>query len=534
MSRRLLAVVLVFSTLATFAPVVSAAGPGAPVRLAVSDGQMAEIVLSGDTYHGPQIQSPFAGDEDGLDNSVITADIQVTYTGFTAESMAAFEAAVQIWERLIYSPKPIHVDANWAAMAPGVLGSAGPAGVWVDDGTYGSKAWPQALLEAICNCEQGTGTTPADPDFYEIEADFSSAYSDWYLGTDGKPAGTQVDFVSVVLHELGHGLGFSTSGFVFNPGNGQGSWGFVSGTTKTNFGLELWDGVSGCCQLMNTAFYPNPSTTLGAALTSDAVWFGLTNVTSLGSGRARMYAPTTWAPGSSIHHLDDATYDGTINSLMTHAISLGEANHNPGPITLAILRDIGWDSEGCFAAPFPDVAISHPFCLEIRWMKDNAISTGFGDGNYHPGDVVTRQAMSAFMARLAGVAGSLPACASEPFPDVPTGHTFCKEIKWMKDTGISAGFGDGNYHPADAVTRQAMSAFMARLALGAAGASALSACSVAPFPDVPTGHPFCKEIKWMKDTGVSIGFGDGSYHPGDAVSRQAMSAFMFRVNSQLT
>jgi hypothetical protein len=179
------------------------------------------------------------------------------------------------------------------------------------------------------------------------------------------------------------------------------------------------------------------------------------------------------------------------------------------------------------------VTVAHPFCLEIKWMKDNTISTGFGDGTYQPAANVTRQAMSAFMARLAGVAPSLPPCSSAPFPDVPTGHSFCKEIKWMKDTGISTGFPDGNYHPADVVTRQAMSAFMARLALGASGAAALPACAVAPFPDVPTGHTFCKEIKWMKDTGVSTGFADGSYHPGDVVSRQAMSAFMFRVNSLL-
>ena len=99
-------------------------------------------------------------------------------------------------------------------------------------------------------------------------------------------------------------------------------------------------------------------------------------------------------------------------------------------------------------------------------MKDAGITTGFDGGTlYKPADFVTRQAMSAFLARVAGVANSLPACSSEPFNDVPTSHPFCKEIKWMKDEGISTGFDGGTlYKPADNVTRQAMSAFIYRTA----------------------------------------------------------------------
>jgi subtilisin-like proprotein convertase family protein len=175
-------------------------------------------------------------------------------------------------------------------------------------------------------------------------------------------------------------------------------------------------------------------------------------------------------------------------------------------------------------APFSDVPLNHPFCTAIKWMKDTAISTGFDDGTYRPAIAVTRQAMSAFMARLYG---AFPTeCKTQPFTDVSTTHPFCQEIKWMKDSGISTGFGDGTYKPSLPVTRAAMSAFMARLARVA---NSLPACVSAPFPDVAVSHPFCKEIKWMKDSGVSTGFNDGTYRPSIAVTRQAMSAFMLRV-----
>jgi hypothetical protein len=175
----------------------------------------------------------------------------------------------------------------------------------------------------------------------------------------------------------------------------------------------------------------------------------------------------------------------------------------------------------CGTAPFSDVPTTNPFCVDIAWMKASGISTGFNDGTYRPSAPVTRQAMSAFMARLAGA--ELAPCSVAPFSDVPTTNAFCKEIAWMKSSGVSTGFGDGTYKPQTNVTRQAMSAFMARLA-----GVTLTPCTVSPFSDVPTTNPFCREIKWMKEAGISTGFGDGTYKPATNVTRQAMSAFMRR------
>jgi hypothetical protein len=52
--------------------------------------------------------------------------------------------------------------------------------------------------------------------------------------------------------------------------------------------------------------------------------------------------------------------------------------------------------------------------------------------------------------------------ASHQFPDVPDGNPFHDQISAIAEAGITAGFNDGGYHPTDAVTRQAMAAFMQR------------------------------------------------------------------------
>jgi hypothetical protein len=191
----------------------------------------------------------------------------------------------------------------------------------------------------------------------------------------------------------------------------------------------------------------------------------------------------------------------------------------------------------CTTPPFVDVATNQAFCAEIEWMRQSAISAGFDDGTYRPADPVTRQAMSAFLARLADA--SLTTCTVPPFSDVPTTHPFCREIQWMKDAAVSTGFSSGCgaftppcYLPGANVTRQAMSAFMSRVAGGSP-----PACTVPPFSDVPTGHTFCTEIRWMRDNGISTGFASGCgaftppcYLPAANVTRQAMSAFIFRLN----
>ncbi len=51
---------------------------------------------------------------------------------------------------------------------------------------------------------------------------YNSNFS-WYYGTDGNPPSAQVDLMSVVLHEIAHGLNFSGS---MAYSGGMGNWGY--------------------------------------------------------------------------------------------------------------------------------------------------------------------------------------------------------------------------------------------------------------------------------------------------------------------
>lgn len=117
------------------------------------------------------------------------------------------------------------------------------------------------------------------------------------------------------------------------------------------------------------------------------------------------------------------------------------------------------------------------------------------------------------------------------FPDVSPSHQFFTEIQWMASTGLSTGIktSDGRviYQPKGAVTREAMAAFLYRLE----GAS-YTAPKKSPFADVQPGDKFYREITWMYAKGYSTGIKQNGvlvYAPKNSVSREAMAAFIYRI-----
>lgn len=170
-----------------------------------------------------------------------------------------------------------------------------------------------------------------------------------------------------------------------------------------------------------------------------------------------------------------------------------------------------------------DVGGSHAFCDEISWLLQESITTGYADFTFRPTATVTRQSMAAFLARLSGAA--LPPPPPSPtFSDVPTDHPFAAEIEWLVQQGIAAGFPDGTFGPGRPVSRQAMAAFLYRLA----GSPAFSPPGHATFPDVGAKHPFFREIEWLAARDIASGYPDGRFRPTATVTRQAMAAFLQR------
>jgi hypothetical protein len=189
-----------------------------------------------------------------------------------------------------------------------------------------------------------------------------------------------------------------------------------------------------------------------------------------------------------------------------------------------------------FDAPhitFSDVTSANPFADDIYWLVDNGITTGYADGTFRPGAVVTRQAMAAFVYRLGTGGDGKPVCDSESertFTDVDAGNPFCGEIEALADWGVVHGYADGGFHPGAPISRQAMAAFLYRFAVGGEGQDPTCDPDTArAFSDVAATNPFCGVIEWMAEANITRGYGDGTFRPGRDMSRQAMAAMLHRL-----
>jgi PA domain len=139
------------------------------------------------------------------------------------QRLIAFQRAAALWGARLDSAVEIRVLATFEPLActatGAVLGSAGTIFIFRDfpgavlPGTWHHSALADKRAGFELNPDPFLGVTPA-PD---LRARFNSsiglptclAASSWYYGLDANEAPNQIDLVAVVLHELGHGVGFS-------------------------------------------------------------------------------------------------------------------------------------------------------------------------------------------------------------------------------------------------------------------------------------------------------------------------------------
>ncbi len=132
-----------------------------------------------------------------------------------AQRLYVFQRAADIWGALLPSAVEIRITANFNPLtcdaSSAVLGSAGAIGNRSDfAGAEVANTWYPA---ALANRLAGTDLIPGSND---ISTQFNSTLDNgtclggatWYYGVDGNE-GSNIELLPVVLHELGHGLGFA-------------------------------------------------------------------------------------------------------------------------------------------------------------------------------------------------------------------------------------------------------------------------------------------------------------------------------------
>ena len=249
----------------------------------------------------------------------------VNYKNFPEWAKKDFQAAVDVWSANFSSSVPITIDATWTRISSfGVLGSARPGSYFAGfDKSPDSSLWyPSALANALAGKD-------LDPKQSEIIIQVNSL-AEWNTRNDGISHQNEYDLESVFLHEMGHGLGFlSTDSYDSFFGYGS-----IDQPTPFDAYVQVEDG-------RRLSDLPTPSLELGKALTAPLVWSGPLGVAANGGVKPLLYTPSKYEEGSSVSHLDEATFSKSqLDMVMTPNLDAGEIFREPGPLLLAMMEDM--------------------------------------------------------------------------------------------------------------------------------------------------------------------------------------------------
>ncbi len=251
------------------------------------------------------------------------------------EAQTAFNQAVNIWTTLIYTPTiPMVIHACWTDL---------PA----DSYPYGYDAQPANWLiqygapepgmdsyypSGLANTRFGDDLTPNAPEII-ISCNRGTP---WYYALDGHPPADKYDFMTAALRQIAYGLGFR--GFMKVVGL-NGFWIFFTEPIAPAL-YDRFVVIKSEDRALIT--YDNGSQGLANKLQSNDLYFdGYSSRISNGGTPPPLHAPNPWQPNNSYISLH-SVYHGTESGLMAPPAP-GTAYHDPGPVTLGILRDLGWD-----------------------------------------------------------------------------------------------------------------------------------------------------------------------------------------------
>jgi len=254
------------------------------------------------------------------------------------QRLFAFTYAANLWGAALTSSQPIVINAQMTPLActatSATLGSAGATSAFRNfaNAPYPNTLYSYALANKLAGAYLGTLNAA------QISANFNSNLGlnanclpgrTFYLGLDGQH-GTNIDFVPVLLHEMGHGLGFQT---FTNGSSGAQNGGFPS----------IWDRFL-----------------YGSA--SGKLWFEMTNAERAAS--AISLDKLVWAgpavtaavPTVLSFGLASVTFSGPAAGEMAGTVRVGEADFGPAlgsaPIygeVMPVSEQTAGAGEGCEA-----------------------------------------------------------------------------------------------------------------------------------------------------------------------------------------
>ena len=175
--------------------------------------------------------------------------------------------------------------------------------------------------------------------------------------------------------------------------------------------------------------------------------------------------------------------------------------------------------------PYNDIKKNDWFYDAAVYMYKNKIMTGLEPTVFGASEKVSRAQFATILYRASGE-NKIPFTAR--FPDVADGQFYSEAVTWAAARGIITGYENGAFGPGDLITREQMAVLLYRY-VQYLGADTSNKNSLSHFPDARSVSPFAEEaMQWANAEGIITGNGDGTLAPTAFADRAACATMMMR------
>ena len=267
----------------------------------------------------------------------------------------------------------------------------------------------------------------------------------------------KMDLLSVVMHEMGHALGFASGSPGFKEKNLNSS---IQGIPiqLDNKGAHIGEPNNTEDPYIGTLMYwESFDSQRKLPSAADIIVVGETNG---GIAQVNTLLFPDVAPNYTFAKYIYALADNKVVS-GNNGLFLPEQNVTRGELAKFVVNGFGISTTSPIpeSGYFSDVPQNYIFSPYINSLASMGIISGFEDGNFRPEQKVTRGQLAKFIAK-AGNYDLNTYGNTQFFPDVDSSNTFYSLINTLKGYGVINGFEDGTFKPDTPVTRGELAKFI--------------------------------------------------------------------------
>ena len=242
-------------------------------------------------------------------------------------------------------------------------------------------------------------------------------------------------------------------------------------------------------------------------------------ITDFRGGYATVSLPYTLTAGQNpsgvvVYYLDNT---GNITPCTTmYDVRSKSAIFTTGHLSLYF---VGYDPASVWVNPFSDVAEGAWYYDAVRFVSENGLMGGYGNGRFGPNDTLTR---AQFAQILFNKEGRPVVNYLLQYGDVATGAWYTEAVRWATSQGIVGGYGNGMFGPNDNITREQLAVMLWRYA-----GSPAATDKELHFTDTDKASGFALEaLRWAVENGVMGGYGDGRLDPKGLATRAQVAQML--------